>query len=279
MPAPNTVARQDTDFLTHLFLKAPLPNLPCPCCLFQKEDVNKLRAGVSHQQLIDCYHMVAEAIEAGFGANVALSLSTWVRTTSDIIAHIIQGVLASRNFGADGKPLKHDEFKGLLNQEDWEAVECNLTNLNHLSQIFPPPLHPGETPLICNHCNHLTNPDASDRLTLADYSSVLMATDRSRRAVLGHLMDGLSPDIEKEVQMWHLDETEKRRNELRPRLQEDTESYYTQHWKKITQEQDRIIEGNCKEYYGKRLLERTKDTEAQLKLEIAKLREEKRKAL
>ena len=255
MPAPDTVAGQDTDILTHLFLKAPLPNLPHLRCLFQKEDMNKPRAGVSHQQFVDRYHTVAEAIEAGFGANAALSPSTWVRTTSDLIAHILQGVLASRNIRANGKPLSHDKFKSLLNEEDWEVVGCNLTNLNHLAQIFPPPLHSGEPPLICDHCNHLTSLDASDRLTLADYSSVLMATDRSRSVIMGYLMDGLSLDIEKEVQLWRLDETERRRNELRPRIREDSKAYYLQHWKKATQEQDQIIEVNCQEYYGKRLLE------------------------
>jgi hypothetical protein len=200
MPASNTIAGQDVDILTHLFLNAPLPNLPQPRRLFQNKDVNKPRAGVSHQQLVDRYHTVAEAIETGFSANMILSPSAWVRTTSDIISRILQGVLASRNLGPDGKPLDHDEFKGLLNEEDWEVVRRNLINLNHLAQIFPPPLDSREPPLICTHCYHHTNPEASDRLMMADYSTVLMASDCSRSVVIGHFMGILSREIKKDIQ-------------------------------------------------------------------------------
>jgi hypothetical protein len=251
IPAPNTIAGQDVDILTHLFLNAPLPNLPQPCHLFQNEDLNKPRAGVSHQQLVDHYHTVAEAIETGFSANVILSPSAWVRTTSDIISHILQGVLTSRNLSPDGKPLDHDEFKGLLNEEDWEAVGCNLTNLNHLVQIFPPPLDCGEPPLICTHCYTHMNLEASDWLMMMDYSSVLMASDRSRSVVIGHFMKILSREIEKDIQQWCLEETSKRKNAIRARIMEDIEAYYMQQWNKKTQVQDWIIEVNCQEYYGK----------------------------
>jgi hypothetical protein len=251
MPAPDTIAGQDVDILTHLFLNAPLPNLPQPHHLFQNEDVNKPRAGVSHQQLVDHYHIVAKAIETSFSANAILSPSAWVRTMSDIISCILQGVLTSRNLGPDGKPLDHDEFKGLLNEEDWEVVRHNLTNLNHLAQIFPPPLDCREPPLICTHCYHQTNPEASDQLTMVDYSSVLMALDCSRSAVIGHFMKILSREIKKDIQQWHLEETSKRKNTIRARIMEDVKAYYTQQWNKKTQVQDRIIKANCQEYYSK----------------------------
>ena len=165
MPAPDTIVGRDTDFLTHLFLKAPLPNLPRPRRLFQNaEDVKT--SEFSHPQLVDRYHTVASAIEAGFGANAKLSPSAWVRTTSDLIARILQGVLATRNFGPDGESLDIDEFKKLLNEDDWEAVQQNLTNLQHLSQIFPPPLPSGEPPLVCGHCCHQMSPEANDRLSV-----------------------------------------------------------------------------------------------------------------
>ena len=86
MPAPDTIVGQDIDILTHLFLNAPLPNLPRPCRLFQNEDINKPRARVLHQQLVNRYHTVAKAIETGFGANAILSPSAWVRTMLDIIS-------------------------------------------------------------------------------------------------------------------------------------------------------------------------------------------------
>jgi hypothetical protein len=59
---------------------------------------------------------------------------------SDLIAHILQGVLMTRNFGLDGETLEQEDFRKLFNEEDWEVVKCNLINLEHLSQIFPPPI-------------------------------------------------------------------------------------------------------------------------------------------
>jgi hypothetical protein len=177
MPAPNFIAGQDLDLITYLFLMAPLPKLPHPHHLFQSVDVNESRAECSHQQLVECYHTIASTIEAGFGTNTTLSPSAWVRTTSDLIACILQGILAMRNFGSDREPLDHDEFKRLFNDEDWEAIKCNLTNLDHLSKIFPSPLQVSDPPLMCGHCLHRTNPESSDRLTWEDYQLTLMATD------------------------------------------------------------------------------------------------------
>jgi hypothetical protein len=133
MSVPEPVEGLDAEVISHLFLKAPLPNLPCPCHLFQKEDVNGARTKVSHQQLIDCYHTIAEFIEASFGTNAILSPSVWVRTLLDLITHILQGVLAMRNFGPNGEPLDQEDFRKLFNNEDWEGVSLLLINLEHLS--------------------------------------------------------------------------------------------------------------------------------------------------
>jgi hypothetical protein len=172
MPSPDTIVGRDTDFLTHLFLKAPLPNLPHPRCLFQNaEDVKT--SEFSHPQLMDWYHTIASAIKAGFRANAKLLPSAWVRTTSDLIACILQGIPTTRNFGPDGESLDIDEFKKLLNKDDWEAVQQNLTNLQHLSQIFPPPLPSGEPPLVCGHCCHQTSSEANKCLSMANYHDVL----------------------------------------------------------------------------------------------------------
>jgi hypothetical protein len=154
MPALNFIVGQDSDLITHLFLMAPLPKLPRPHCLFQSVDVNKTRAECSHLQLVECYHTIASAIESGFGTNATLSPSAWVRTTSDLIACILQGILAMRNFSSDGEPLDHDEFKKLFNDKDWEVIECNLINLDHLSKIFPSPLQVSNPLLMCGHCLH-----------------------------------------------------------------------------------------------------------------------------
>ena len=197
---------------------------------------------------MDRYHNVAFAVEAGFGSNAVLSPSAWIRTTSDLLARILQGVRATRNFGPLGESLDQDDFKNLFNQEDWEAIQKNLTNLEHLSKIFPAPLYATDPPLFCGHCTHRTDPDADDRLTEADYRIVLMAADRSWEAVMGHLLNHLSGFIENETEAWKLDEIAKRRNPLRPRLQEDTELYYTQRCTQIRKEQDKRAEADSQEY-------------------------------
>jgi hypothetical protein len=138
MSVPEPAEGLDAEVISHLFLKAPLPNLPHPHCLFQKEDINSARMKVSHQQLVDCYHTVAEFIETSFGTNAIFSPSAWIRTLLDLITHILQGVLATRNFSPDGEPLEHEDFRKLFNDKDWEAVGLLLVNLEHLSQSSPP---------------------------------------------------------------------------------------------------------------------------------------------
>jgi hypothetical protein len=188
-----------------------------------------------------------------------LSPTAWVRTTSDLIARILQGILTTRNSGPDREPPDHDEFKRLFKDEDWEAIKCNLINLDHLSKIFPSPLQVGDPSLTCGHCLHWTNPESSDRLTWEDYQLTLMATDRSQSSVIGHIKRHLLADIDKDIQIWIDDETTRNRNKLHPRLQKDKQIYYTQRLKKISQEQDRLVEVNCQEYYDRHLLELKKD--------------------
>jgi hypothetical protein len=200
MPAPDTIAGRDTDFLTHLFLKAPLPNLPHPCRLFQHTEDMKT-SEFSHPQLVDWYHTVASAIEAGFRANAKLSPSAWVRTTSNLIAHILQGILTTRNFRPDRESLDIDEFKKLLNEDNWEAVQQNLTNLQHLSQIFPPPLPSGKPPLVCGHCCHQMSPEANNHLSMADYHNILLATDHSRASIMAHLKNHVIANIDRDIQV------------------------------------------------------------------------------
>jgi hypothetical protein len=86
MPAPDTIAGQDTDVVSHYFLMAPLPTLPHLRCLFQNEEGKKSKDGSSTTLLIEHYHAVANTIEAGFGNNATISPSTWIRISSDLIA-------------------------------------------------------------------------------------------------------------------------------------------------------------------------------------------------
>jgi hypothetical protein len=127
MPAPNFIAGQDSDLITHLFLTAPLPKLPHPCHLFQSVEVNETRAECSHLQLVEHYHTIASAIKAGFSANATLSPSAWVRTTSDLITHILQGILVMRNFGLDGELRDHEEFKRLFNDKTGRQLNAILS--------------------------------------------------------------------------------------------------------------------------------------------------------
>jgi hypothetical protein len=140
---------------------------------------------------------------------------------------MLQDILTMRNFGSDGEPLDHDEFKKLFNEDDWEAIECNLMNLDHLSKVFPSPLQIGDPLLMCSHCLHQTDPESSDRLTWEDYQSTLMATDWSWLAVIGHLKCHLVADIDKDIQAWIDNETARNKNELHPRLQENKQIHYT----------------------------------------------------
>jgi hypothetical protein len=139
MLAPDPISGQDTDLLTRLFLNAPIPNLPRPRRLFQKEDVNVTKAGVSYQQFVDCYHGLANTIEAGFGNNSIFSPSAWIRTMSDLISGMPQGTLAMRNFGPDGEPLDQDDFKNSRRGRLGGNQKKNLTNLEQQSSIFPSP--------------------------------------------------------------------------------------------------------------------------------------------
>ena len=88
-----------------------------------------------------------------------------------------------------------------------------------------------------------------------------MVADHSWEVVMGHLFNHLSGFIENETEVWKLDEITKRRNALRPRLQENTELYYTQHCMQIWKEQDKRAEVNCQDYYGKCLIKLTKDAD------------------
>jgi hypothetical protein len=92
-----------------------------------------------------------------------------------------------------------------------------------------------------------------------DYHIVLMVADCSCEVVMGHLLNHLSGFIENETEAWKLDEITKRRNALRPRLQENTELYYTQYCMQIQKEQDKRAEVDCQDYYGKCLIKLTKD--------------------
>jgi hypothetical protein len=279
MPTPKTVAGQDPDLITHLFLTAPLPKLPRPRRLFQYVDVNEAKAECSHLQLVERYHTIAGAIEAGFGANSILSPSAWVRATSDLISRMLQGILATRNFGPDGEPLDHDQFKSLFNEDDWDAIERNLVNLDHISKIFPPPLQAGDPQLTCGHCLHRTEPESSDRVTWEDYQSTLMATDRSRASVIGHLKLHLLPAIDKDIGKWIDDETARYKNELRPRLQEDKQIHYTRQLERIIKEQDRLVVADSQGHYEKRLLELKREADIQLKREVAQYKATKKTSL
>jgi hypothetical protein len=145
---------------------------------------------------------------------------------------MLQGILASCRSSPDGEHMDLEDFKKLFNDEDWKAMECNLINLDHLSKVFPPPLHNGDPPLICSHCLHRTNPDT--QLSWLDYQETLMATDHSHLAVMNHLKNHLLVDIGRDLEIWLLDEMNKGRNELHPQLQEDKQLHYTRCVKEIT---------------------------------------------
>jgi hypothetical protein len=267
----------DPDLLVDTFLRAPLPNLPCRRRLFQREDLDVSVANASHQQFIDRYHNVTSAIQAGFGPGTALSPSGWVRATSDLIECILHGVRATRAAAPPNSTFDPEEFQKLLRQEDWETIQHMQTNIDHLAKVFPTSsLVP---PLICHHCAHCTDPDADVLLSEADYQSFLMAADRSRDAVLGRALEAMTANIDRDVKAWAQDETAKRKNALRVDLRVDAENFYVARVATMQKEMEKCAAADCEDYHGKRLIELTKDADAQIKQEIAAYRERKRNAL
>jgi hypothetical protein len=118
--------------------------------------------------------------------------------------------------------------------------------------------------------------EATDHLSMADYHDVLMATNRSRSLIMGHLKNHVIAEIDKEIQVWILDETTRRKNELKPRLLEDKQMYYAQCIKKIKQEQDQFARADLKDYYSTCLTILKKEADALLKQEIAAYKESQR---
>jgi hypothetical protein len=126
----------DPDLLVDTFLRAPLPNLPRWCHLFQREDLDVSVANTSHQQFIDRYHNITSAIQAGFGPGTALSPSGWVRATSDLIECILHGMRATHTATPPNSTFDLEEFQKLLRQEDWETIQHMQMDIDHLAKVF-----------------------------------------------------------------------------------------------------------------------------------------------
>jgi hypothetical protein len=99
--------------------------------------------------------------------------------------------------------------------------------------------------------------------------AILMASDHSWTAILDQILVHTSMTIEKEVNTWAKDEGACQWNILRPQIREVMENFYKARTKQIhvTQEAQAIEDG--KTYYSRRLAERKKDADAQLKQKLA----------
>jgi hypothetical protein len=267
MPAPDPHSGPDMDILADTFLHAPLPNLPRRCRLFQRDDIDQERAKASYQQFVDRYHGVAGAIDSGFGPDAILSPSAWVKMTSDLVECFIHSIRASRPADPPKDSTSLDAFQAHFREEDWETIKQLRVNLNHLTKVFPD--SSPEPPLICGHCAHRTDPDAMDRLTEADYRCILTATDRSRTAVMGVIRENMTEAMFKETQKWARDEDARRKNELRVQLRQDAENFYTARMLQTQKVEEKRAEVDCREYYGKCFFKLTKNTDAQIKKDIA----------
>ena len=108
------------------------------------------------------------------------------------------------------------------------------SNLDHLSKIFP--LSPSSPSLVCDHCLHCTDQNcALEVLSSDNFEEILMATDHSCMAVMDKILDYIGTDIQKEVNIWALEEDTRRKNSLKPKLREDTDCHYATQLAQIQQ--------------------------------------------
>jgi hypothetical protein len=209
------------DELLVAFLTAPLPTLPRRRRVFQREEIDVGTTKVSFDQFVERYHNVAQAIDAGFGPKATLSPSAWVKTVADLTTRILYGVVATRVETPPTGPMERSPFK----PEDQPTVNKIQENLDHLAKIFS--LSSDSPTLMCDRCLHRTDQNrAQNRLSEADYTAILMATDRSRTTVMDRILSHVSADIHKEVSIWALDEGTRQRNTLRPKIREESKNFY-----------------------------------------------------
>ena len=221
LPSSRLKGGPTQDVLAEAFLSAPLPTLPRRRRIFQREDIDVNAAKASFDQFVERYHNVATALDAGFGPKTTLSPSAWVKSVADLTTRILYGVAATRTSFSGPALVKCSPFR----PEDQPSIIKIQENLDHLSKVFS--LSSEAPSLICDHCLHRTDQGrARNGLTEADYTAILMATDRSRAAVLDRILTHFSADIHKEVSTWALDEGTRQRNALRLRVNEESENFY-----------------------------------------------------
>jgi hypothetical protein len=220
----------DPDELVQAFLTAPLLTLPRHQRIFQLDDINEKKAKITLAQFVERYHSITDAIDTGYSPKATLSPSAWLRSIADLTTRILNGIVLMRsNLPNAVTPCN----AGLMfSLDDRDTVAQIQSNLDHLSKVFA--LSPESPSLICAHCIHKTDPNqARVHCSEADYTAILMASDRSRTAILDRILAHTSATIEKEVNTWAEDEGARQWNILRPQIREVTENFYEARMKQI----------------------------------------------
>ena len=257
LPSSRLKGGPTQDVLAEAFLSAPLPTLPRCHHIFQWEDINVNAAKASFNQFVKHYHNVATALDAGFGPKTTLSPSVWVKSIADLTTRILYRVAAMRTSFSGSVLDKCSPFR----PKDQPSIIKIQENLDHLSKVFSLSSEPPS--LMCDHCLHRTDQGrAWNGLMEADYTAILMATDRSWVAVLDQILTHFSTDIHKEVSTWALDEGTHQHNTLRLRVNEESENFYAAISLKARETQEAQAKADNENYYAKHLAELKKDADA-----------------
>jgi hypothetical protein len=110
----------------------------------------------------------------------------------------------------------------------------------------------------------------------SDYKTIIMATDHSWTALLDQILVHFSMDIHREAKIWYLDETTCEWNALQPKITREAEDFYMAQTIVACKTQEALAKATSKEYYNKCLAKLKKDSDAQLKHEMATYQVEKR---
>jgi hypothetical protein len=252
--------------MAQAFLTAPTPMLPRHRRFLFHNDLDMKADKDTFTEFVDQYHNIVNMIDKGYGPKTFLSSSAWLKTIADLTTHMLNGVLSTR---ADIlKSRSPPDVKLPFNPEDQDIISQIQLNLVHLSNLFA--ITSDSPSWTCDHCLHRTDGNqAQDLLTEADYTAILMATDRSQTAMMDRVWTHINMNIHKEVNTWAQDKSTCRRNTLRLKIKEEEEQFYKIHSKQARETEVTRAKADSEEYYLKRREELKKDADAHLRQEMA----------
>jgi hypothetical protein len=132
------------------------------------------------------------AIDGSYGPKAFLSSSAWLKSLADLTTHTLNRRLCTRAELLNSQTLPTSRLP--FNLEDCDIITQIQFNLVHLTNVFA--LSLDSPSLTCDHCLHrMDGTQAQDLLTEADYTAILMVTDRSQAAVMDRVWTHINADI------------------------------------------------------------------------------------